>query len=290
MVSPPIADITGIRAKLRRAEEHRSTLETELSSWSKKHTDRCDFHIRHDGCWYIVVADPLPQPDIRFSVVAGDIVYNLRSALDHLIYQLVLRDGHEPSWRNEFPIYDSEVSFLNEVKFRKRKPELSVLYGIAVDGDSWAIIEAAQPYNCISVERSPIRIIKRLSNMDKHRTLQIYVPIVEQISEAIAWNPNALLLEECPRNLQGLPLSLEEPTEIVRYRFSEYPDPNVHVKGRLPIHPTFGEGDNKGGIGCQVNIWYFRGLIEAVTQIVDEIGRLLRVIDTSGHQNPQNCR
>jgi hypothetical protein len=69
------------------------------------------------------------------------------------------------------------------------------LHGITVKGDAWAIIEAAQPYNCVPVEHSPIGIIKRLSNMDKHRTLQIYMPMVGQISEAISWNPNAILLE-----------------------------------------------------------------------------------------------
>jgi len=35
---------------------------------------------------------------------AGDIVHNLRSALDHLAFQLVLAGGHTPTTETAFPV------------------------------------------------------------------------------------------------------------------------------------------------------------------------------------------
>src|SRR3989304_6763196 len=138
------ADLRGIRAKLRRAKEHYGTLESEINIWGKQQANIGQLNIRRDGSWYVVISDPMPTiPNARFSVIVGDILHNIRSALDHLVWQLVLRDGHEPTTRNEFPIYESRDKFFEEVKFRKKKPQRSVLYGIKVDGDAWTIIERA---------------------------------------------------------------------------------------------------------------------------------------------------
>jgi hypothetical protein len=269
-----IADLAGVRAKLRRAKEHKGTLKTEFDIWAKQQADAHVFHIRRDGSWYIAMTESLKQPDIRFAVIAGDIVHNLRSALDHLVWQLVLRDGHEPSRWNEFPMCKSEELFFKKVKFRKSKPEVGVLYGITVDGDAWTIIEKAQPYVRPPNTESLIGVIGRLSIWDKHRTLYIQRTFVEDIRGAIGWNPEAILLEE---RISTSDLSFEKPTEVVRYRFADQPSPNVHVKGDLPIIPTFGEGEIKGGY--QLSIGMFDKLITKVTKIVDEVSNLPRVID-----------
>lgn len=45
----------------------------------------------------------LEAPPLKWGVLIGDVVHNLRSALDHLAWQLVLRNGGESSWRTQFP-------------------------------------------------------------------------------------------------------------------------------------------------------------------------------------------
>ena len=268
-----IADLTGIRAKLRRAKEHQNTLKTEFSIWVEQHANTRRFQIRRDSSWYVVTGEPFPQLDIRFCIIAGDLVHNLRSALDHLVWQLVIRDGQEPSRRNEFPICYSQKRFRDDVKFRKNKPKLSVLYGIMVDGDAWTIIEKAQPYVSLLPEENLIGLIGRLSSLDKHRTLYVQMPMVGDIKDAISWSPEAILLEE---RIGVQALSFEHPTEVVRYRFADNPYPNVQVKGGLPISPTIGEGTEEG---YQLDIPMFNNLIGAVTAIVDEVSKLPRVID-----------
>lgn len=269
-----VATLNGVRAKLRRAEEHQRNLETEFDSWAKKQSDVLGFNIRRDGPWYVIAVKPMPQPDIRFCCIAGDIVHNLRSALDHLVWQLVLRDGQEPSDRNQFPIYTSKEKFLNEVKFRKSSPERSVLYGITIDGDAWTIIEKAQPYISVKPTANNIALIGRISNLDKHRTLCVHIPIVMNTRDAFGWSADAVLLET---RMGATALSFEKPTEIVRFRFADQPHPNVHVKGGLAVSPTFGEGPIKGGY--QLSIGTFSELTSSVTAVVDEVSKLPRVID-----------
>ncbi len=45
-----------------------------------------------------------------FSVVVGDVIHNLRSALDHLAWQLVILDGGQPNDSTQFPIYESATN------------------------------------------------------------------------------------------------------------------------------------------------------------------------------------
>lgn len=270
------ADLTGVRAKLRRAEEHLHALKSEFDVWLEINPDIGLFHIRRDDPWYIVTCDPVPEPNLRFALIVGDLIHNLRSALDHLVWQLVLRDGQEPSYINQFPIFDDRDKFLQEVKFRKKNPERSILYGITTDGDAWTIIETAQPYNCTPVYASDLRCIARLSNRDKHRTLYTYEPIVtDNINEVISWNPDAILLE---MRTSANSLSFKEPTEVIRYRFADHPNPSVHVNGKLAIFPCFGEPPIEVG-AVQVSIGHFPSLIIQVSQIVDQVSRLPRVTE-----------
>lgn len=269
-----IADLKGVRAKLRRAEEHNRCLVTEFNAWIELYIKASMFNIWRDGVWYVVTVEPFPEPDIRFSTIAGDIIHNLRCALDHLVGQLVLRDGHEPSWRTDFPIYDSQKSFFEEVKFRKSKPEHSVLYGITIDGDAWTIIEGAQPYNSTPFFRSPLRVIKKFSNADKHRTFLPQLANVGNIIDAVGWNPNAILLDQ---RIGTSSVSFKKKTEVVRYRFADEPNPNVNVKGNLSIEVGFSDGREKDSY--HIGFDTFHILIHEVTGIVGKISKLPRVID-----------
>jgi len=100
----------GIYAKLDRADEHVKALHTKTSAA----LESADNGVR---------IDPNPQPgevsllarvnlvpDIRWSVIIGECVYQLRSALDHLAHQLSARNGPVPEGC-EFPISAMLPSF-----------------------------------------------------------------------------------------------------------------------------------------------------------------------------------
>ena len=85
---------------------------------------------------------PIPA---RISAIAGDIVHNLRSSLDHFVTALV-HERESGEGRNAFPIYTSEKAFIQDVRDRAKKRGLGPLHGLAAHGEEWAFIERAQPY------------------------------------------------------------------------------------------------------------------------------------------------
>ena len=98
----------------------------------------------------------------------GEILYNLRSALDHLVWRLVLVNGEEPGRHNAFPIVNDESKW-DEVKTRKLK---------GLSRDVAARIERLQPYTGgigLQFNVFAFRTLHTLCNIDKHRYLMLAV-------------------------------------------------------------------------------------------------------------------
>ena len=51
------------------------------------------------------------DPALGISIAVADCLYNLRSALDHLAWQLVLANGDQPTKRTAFPICDTSAQW-----------------------------------------------------------------------------------------------------------------------------------------------------------------------------------
>ena len=169
-------------------------------------------------------------------------MHALRSALDHLVWQLVILEGGTPDWRTQFPIYDDAAKFDQAVRFPRGR-RVSPLHDIRPDGDIWALIEDAQPYRCPDPRQHYLSGLGKLSNIDKHRTLHATIPLHsrESLWSAIGWNPAAQLMEHVWSNPE---LSHEHEAEVLRLQFSQAGlDPQVHVKGKIGIEPTFGDGE-----------------------------------------------
>lgn len=101
-----------------------------------------------------VILDPLRN---RASVLVGEIVYNLRAALDYLVYVLAEEDSGTRQNATQFPIEDSQQGFTAH-----RHTWLK-----GVSDEHAAIIRQFQPYRGCEWTR----ILRDLSNPDKHREL-----------------------------------------------------------------------------------------------------------------------
>ena len=113
-----------IRAKIERAKKHLIELEAEAAKFRdadsnvigpQKNPETGDRTINH--------MHPVSVPLASFNILttAGDVIQNLRSALDHLAYQLVLVAGVEPlkvSTNIGFPIFGS-AEIYESAKIRK---------------------------------------------------------------------------------------------------------------------------------------------------------------------------
>lgn len=259
-----IPSLAGPRLKLNRAKEHVDTLDQELRVFIESYSNRRPVEHTFDGTWHIICTDPPihePLPP-RISLICGDIIHNIRCALDHLVWQLVLIDGNEPDRWNSFPIYAKAEDFESRVKFPK-DPKRSPLHGIDLNGEAWALIEREQPYNRWKLGKDPaghvLSGLAFMSNVDKHRTLmaQMLMPQEDTIWDAVAWNPDARLLEY--RCISRSPISQEGKTEIIRLRFADAgPDPQVRVKNGLIANPTIGDGKTQAHIG---HMWTIRNYV-----------------------------
>lgn len=125
-----------------------------------------------------------PPPDI--TILAGEIVYQLRSALDHLAFDLVkLNSGGitlPAGWerRCDFPLWVAIPD--KQIKRGHTSPPLPYncftksLPGISKT--AFTFIESVQPYHTEERVHEAMRLIAQLSNVDRHRHLNVTLPRV----------------------------------------------------------------------------------------------------------------
>jgi hypothetical protein len=123
------------------------------------------------------------EPSTDIPILVGEIVYQLRSALDHLTFDLVKRNltnavlptGWEK--RCEFPLLLTIPTFGNpplpyDLPVPQKVFDRS-LPGISPAG--YAVIESLQPYHTGKGVHNVLRIIAQLSNIDKHRHFNVAI-------------------------------------------------------------------------------------------------------------------
>jgi hypothetical protein len=129
---------------------------------------------------------PTELPD-EFSLGVGDSIHNLRSALDHLVHQLVLLNSETPTRYNQFPIIGYEEGRRNgeslaSLERRWKKAAESQLEGVR--GEHVELVHSVQPFLRAAVEmpgkpidawlrQDPLVTLREMSNTDKHRFLHL---------------------------------------------------------------------------------------------------------------------
>jgi hypothetical protein len=116
--------------------------------------------------------EQLEDIPIKLPLLIGDICNNLRSALDHLLWQLWIlqyRTFNEPVY---FPIYDCESAFKRgspENIGPKRAKSVGPAK-ISLTDNQRAIIESLQPYK---TKNPALSFLRDVNNSDKHRLIQV---------------------------------------------------------------------------------------------------------------------
>jgi hypothetical protein len=166
----PQLDLTGVYAKLDRAEEHFKILDAEIVVWLNSGRYEPFFE---RGTEQTRIAMSMlrvgPPPDsVRWAVIIGDCVNNLRSALDHLINAFakvpyIYKPASDKD-RLTFIIIDDPAKFAKALK--DSFSGLCPLYA--------KILTDLQPFNRTHPALPPLlSIIRDLSNADKHHLLQV---------------------------------------------------------------------------------------------------------------------
>lgn len=150
--------LNGAIARVARAAEHINTLAAGIESIRQAQKDAITFEPGNENePPFKLVTQHLSIP-LQFGVLLGEICYNLRVALDYLVYELAILNSGNVVDQTQFPIEDTREGFLSQQK-RGRLRGLSSTHVEA--------IEALQPYRGCDWTS----VLRDLSNPDKHKRL-----------------------------------------------------------------------------------------------------------------------
>jgi hypothetical protein len=158
-------------AKLRRAELHFQTLDTLAVDF------RSDaYRVESEKDWpksneILIFAEPLREPpSVEWGPIIGDIVHNLRSALENAIWALsVAYSGPAP--KHPLPKGSRWADVRFPITLRARDWKGDCAHGLwAIDPKLWTPIKELQPFSTgqNAPEREPLAVLHELSNIDKH--------------------------------------------------------------------------------------------------------------------------
>jgi hypothetical protein len=201
---------------------------------------------------YILWTEVREEPPAEWSPIIGDIVHNWRSALDHLAYQLVIRNGRTPSNRTQFPIFSKsplDASIYSKAKDAKDALERWNRQVRGMHPNDVAVIERLQPYNGgHGPDIHPLLALNQLSNWDKHREYQL----TGQTIQGTAFNVREW--RQCKWwTLYERPIgTFADGTEVARYAFTATgPNPKMDVQIKVFFDIAFVKGSPLEGLGIK---------------------------------------
>jgi hypothetical protein len=158
MGDQPRASLRGPKLKLERAKSHIGDLEEAVKRF-------------FDTDPYKIIVEDNPQagrrehrvvkaqdPPACLSAISGDVIHNLRTSLDHLIWQLILANSRKPNENAAFPIWRSES------KFKSGRPG----YAKGISKQALDVLYALKPYKG---GNDALWRLHHLDIVDKHRLL-----------------------------------------------------------------------------------------------------------------------
>ena len=225
MIQSVRPSLSGVRAKIARAKHHSDYVETAikrvLGSKVKMRLPPQQFQADREP---LILKSPKPEPlDAALPLAIGDCVHNLRSALDHLAFQLagLIGKSAEAETKIAFPICLTARDFRAAVR-QKVKPFISPA--------ALAAIKEVQPYATENLRADAVLwILSQLDIIDKHRL----IVVVEQQLRPIGVT---VKVHSGERFEFGVPDSkwkpLKDGTEIIRLDLSRA----INTPGKVRVN------------------------------------------------------
>lgn len=156
--------LQGCHAKIQRSAETIGLLEVEVESFlvSNAHAITKTHDFRNNGKQYVFIASGKLDVPPRFAVLAGEVIHHLRSSLDHLIRALVIKNGCEPTRKNQFPLCSAERFFEDALR-------RGYINGLSSKAKS--IVRSVQPFLAAAPDDAALYVIQDFDNQDKHQLL-----------------------------------------------------------------------------------------------------------------------
>jgi hypothetical protein len=219
-------NLSSVHAKIERAYEHLETLDGEIESWVRRYPYGLRHEVRNEGREHVGFMQIYRQPDnVRFSLLSGECVHSLRSALDYLVralaeYVLTPEALAQIEGKLAFPICDEPGYWEGAIR-RGRLPD-------GLHDTVLAAIERRQPYNAADPADHPLAVLQALDDRDKHRLLHTFIAVVQ---------PEELIfVPELPGPSEGAihPPPYEHGSEVFKVRTTK-PCPDLQVNCQLVV-------------------------------------------------------
>jgi hypothetical protein len=257
--------LQGVEVKLDRARKHLDELIGRLAVYAHREPYRLVTQVEDEGRKLVFVFELVEKPFPEWGVIIGDFIHNLRSALDHLAYQVVDANGGTVSGDVKFPIYKCKTSYCGWRKGRKRhRDPLAGVNARAIDA-----FEQEQPYRRKDTgddpASHPLAIINKLWNDDKHKLLIPAIfrfrdpptaptappgaPAESVVLSALSFWCSDFKVAESGN--EPPPFSdaafqigrLDDGERLVEFSGRVTgPHPQIHMKGELSVHVGFADG------------------------------------------------
>lgn len=150
--------LEGSKQKVERAKEHISQLEAEIQEFLGREPYRIVLEEEQQNGDLIYRVKIKEQPPLRWSAIIGDIVHNLRSALDLLANDVVSANCKIPNHYTAFPVCKSAKDFEDRLPKMVRGASTEAI----------RIIKSLKPYKGGNEE---LWRIHHLDIVDKHRLI-----------------------------------------------------------------------------------------------------------------------
>jgi hypothetical protein len=187
------------------------------------------------------VAKPVPD---AIPIIIGDAIQNLRSALDYLVWELVIAANGSPGYQHMFPICDTLDAFNQQIA-RKRLD--------GVPPDAITEIQGLQPYHLgTDAERHLLRVLDTLCNINKHRRILM-------LASAAHYSRTEIISSVVGLSVQTTLTPRYDGTEIAIGPAPTVVGEEVEMKGDAAYFVTFNEGATKDIeiSKCVNQLWHF---------------------------------
>jgi hypothetical protein len=207
----------GIDQKVARAKNHRDYLTRRVTLFQQRSTHRVVTTVEAEGLEHVVRIHRLQPVPPEWAVILGEFLYDLRPALDNLMWALILANGKQPGRDTYFPVLHRE----NDKTFTRMTA--------GAGADAIAIIRSVQPYLKGDRARAdPFFLLHELNRLDKHRSLTVVTMVANQGEFYVP----AELAGRCTVRTTLQPL--HDGAEVLRYILTE-PQSQVDVRPRVSL-------------------------------------------------------
>lgn len=164
-----MAALDGVDLKLARARHHLADLTDQVNRAIATSGFALSSTIEGTPRAWVYRVVGVPVISSEWTAIVGDILTNLRAALDHLAWQLVLLDGQVPGRETSFPLVDTPTTRNGQPRavvkpdgWRQGDPGLQ-------RADLRAAVESVQAYG----HENALWQLNQMCNIDKHRELLV---------------------------------------------------------------------------------------------------------------------